>query len=78
MSDRPNPPTDAAPDDEEEEKPFWWDAVNDELASINPDGSGHDKFPPYASFPAGTFPPRGMKPKDEETEAAQETDPRSK
>lgn len=66
MSERPDPP----PADEEEE-PWWAEAVDRELWHVNPDGSGHDKYPPYEAFGPGTMPYRGGR-GDEELEGEDE------
>ena len=47
MTDKSTPPT------EPEDDPF---DIDGELWHINPDGSGHDKYPPFASFGPGTMP----------------------
>jgi hypothetical protein len=54
MTERPHPP----PADDDGDPP-WAAAVDRELWHVRPDGSGHDRYPPFASFGPGTMPYRG-------------------
>lgn len=48
MTDR-DTPSPIEPDDDPH-------GVDRDLWHVNPDGSGHDKYPPYAAFGPGTMP----------------------
>jgi hypothetical protein len=48
--------------------------IDRELWHVNPDGSGHDKYPPYTSFGPGTMPYAGERRSKRDNEDEEETD----